>query len=48
MGAKKILMVVGDYVEDYEVIVFSQALLMVGHMVYVMCPDNNDFFPWIM
>ena len=31
MGAKKILMIVGDYVEDYEVMVPFQALQMVGH-----------------
>ena len=33
MSAKKILMLVGDYVEDYEVMVPFQALLMVGHTV---------------
>ena len=31
MAAKKILMLVGDYVEDYEVMVPFQMLLMVGH-----------------
>ena len=30
MAAKKILMLVGDFVEDYEVMVPFQALLMVG------------------
>jgi putative intracellular protease/amidase len=30
MAAKKILMLVGDYVEDYEVMVPFQALQMVG------------------
>ena len=30
MAAKKILMLVGDYVEDYEVMVPFQALLMCG------------------
>ena len=33
MAAKKILMLVGDFVEDYEVMVPFQALLMVGHTV---------------
>lgn len=33
MGAKKILMLVGDFVEDYEMMVPFQALLMVGHYV---------------
>ncbi|MEZ5601870.1 MAG: DJ-1/PfpI family protein, partial [Candidatus Competibacteraceae bacterium] len=33
MSAKRILMLVGDYVEDYEVMVPFQALQMVGHTV---------------
>jgi hypothetical protein len=33
MGAKKILMLVGDFVEDYEVMVPFQTLLAVGHRV---------------
>jgi protease I len=41
MGAKKILMLVGDYVEDYEVMVPFQALLMVGHTVHAVCPDKK-------
>jgi protease I len=41
MGAKKILMLVGDYVEDYEVMVPFQALLMVGHSVDAVCPDKK-------
>jgi len=41
MGAKKILMIVGDYVEDYEVMVPFQALLMVGHTVHAVCPDKK-------
>lgn len=40
MSAKKILMLVGDYVEDYEVMVPFQALLMVGHTVHAICPDK--------
>ena len=40
MGAKKILMLVGDFVEDYEVMVPFQALLMVGHEVHAVCPDK--------
>ena len=31
--SKKILMLVGDFVEDYEVMVPFQALLMVGYTV---------------
>jgi protease I len=41
MGAKKILMLVGDYVEDYEVMVPFQMLQMVGHHVYAVCPDKK-------
>ncbi len=42
MGAKKILMIVGDYVEDYEVMVPFQALQMVGHTVHAVCPDKKE------
>ena len=42
MPAKKILMLVGDYVEDYEVMVPFQALLMVGHIVHAVCPDKKS------
>jgi protease I len=41
MGAKKILMLVGDYVEDYEVMVPFQMLKMVGHTVHAVCPDKK-------
>ena len=41
MAAKKILMLVGDYVEDYEVMVPFQALQMVGHKVDAVCPDKK-------
>ena len=41
MGAKKILMLVGDYVEDYEVMVPFQALQMVGHAVDAVCPGKE-------
>ena len=36
--AKKLLMLVGDYVEDYEVMVPFQALKAVGHDVDAVCP----------
>jgi protease I len=42
MSAKKILMLVGDYVEDYEVMVPFQTLLAVGHTVHAVCPDKAD------
>ena len=41
MSAKRILMLVGDYVEDYEVMVPFQMLLMVGHHVDAVCPDKS-------
>jgi protease I len=40
MAAKKILLLVGDFVEDYEVMVPFQALQMVGHMVHAVCPGK--------
>ena len=42
MSAKKILVLVGDYVEDYEVMVPFQALLMVGHTVHAVCPGKKE------
>jgi len=42
MAAKKILMIVGDFVEDYEVMVPFQALTMVGHAVHVVCPNKRS------
>ena len=36
MAAKKILMLVGDYAEDYETMVPFQALQMVGHQVHAV------------
>jgi protease I len=41
MAAKNILMLVGDYVEDYEVMVPFQALQAVGHNVHAVCPDKK-------
>lgn len=41
MGAKKILMLVGDFVEDYEVMVPFQTLLAIGHRVDAVCPGKQ-------
>ena len=41
MASKRILMLVGDYVEDYEAMVPFQMLLMVGHRVDAVCPDKR-------
>src|SRR6187455_3283302 len=39
--AKRILMLVGDFVEDYEVMVPFQALRAVGHEVDAACPGKS-------
>ncbi len=39
--SKKILMLVGDFVEDYEVMVPFQALQAVGHTVDAVCPGKR-------
>jgi len=39
---KKILMLVGDYAEDYETMVPFQALQIVGHVVHAVCPDKKS------
>lgn len=39
--SKKILMLVGDYAEDYETMVPFQALAMVGHEVHAVCPGKR-------
>jgi protease I len=41
MQQRKLLMIVGDFVEDYEVMVPFQALQMVGHAVDAVCPDKK-------
>jgi protease I len=41
MSVKKILMLVGDFVEDYEVMVPFQALQMIGHTVDAVCPEKK-------
>ncbi len=39
--SKKILILAGDFVEDYELMVPFQCLLMLGHQVDVVCPDKK-------
>ena len=41
MAAKRILFLVGDFVEDYEVMVPFQMLLMIGHQCDAVCPDKK-------
>ncbi len=40
MSGKRILMIVGDFGEDYEIMVPFQALLAVGHKVDAVCPGK--------
>jgi protease I len=41
MPGKQLLMIVGDFVEDYEVMVPFQALQAVGHEVHAVCPEKE-------
>ena len=41
MAVKKFLILTGDFVEDYEVMVPFQALSMLGHTVHVVCPNKK-------
>lgn len=38
---KKVLMLAGDYTEDYETMVPFQSLQMLGYQVDVVCPDKK-------
>lgn len=42
MAAKRILLITGDYAEDYETMVPFQALTMVGHKVDAVCPGKKS------
>ena len=41
MSTARVLMIVGDFVEDYEVMVPFQVLQAVGHEVHAVCPDKQ-------
>ena len=41
MKSAKLLLLAGDYVEDYEIMVPFQALQMVGHTVHAVCPGKK-------
>ncbi len=41
MPQKKLLLLAGDYVEDYEIMVPYQMLLLVGHEVHCVCPGKK-------
>ena len=40
--SKKILMLVGDYAEDYETMVPFQFLTGLGYMVHAVCPNKKN------
>jgi protease I len=40
MTGKQILLLAGDFVEDYEIMVAEQALEAVGHTVHTACPEK--------
>jgi protease I len=42
MASKKILIIAGDFVEDYEIMVPFQTLLTVGHEVHAVCPGKKE------
>lgn len=42
MQTKRLLMIVGDFVEDYEAMVPFQALQMAGYVVDAVCPDKKS------
>ena len=41
MNSKKILMLTGEFSEEYEIFVFEQAMHAIGHVVHVVCPDKS-------
>jgi len=41
MAGRRILMLAGDFVEDYEIMVPFQTLLAVGHRVEAVCPGKK-------
>ena len=42
MSGKRILMLTGDFTEEYEIYVYQQGMEAVGHTVHVVCPDKNE------
>ena len=58
MNGKRILMLIGEYSEEYEIFVVQQALEAVGHTVDIICPETkagdrvttsvHDFGPGVM
>jgi deglycase len=58
MAGKRILMLIGEYSEEYEIFVVQQAMEAVGHTVDIICPETragervttsvHDFGPGVM
>jgi len=42
MPGKTILMLCGEFTEEYEIFVFQQGMEAVGHTVHVVCPDKKN------
>lgn len=42
MSKKKILLLTGDYGEDYEIMMPFQMLQVAGHEVHAVCPDKKN------
>jgi protease I len=42
VASKQILLLTGDFAEDYETMVPFQALTMVGHTVHAVCPGKKS------
>lgn len=42
MSGKRILMLTGDFTEEYEIYVYQQGMEAVGHTVHVVCPDKYE------
>ncbi|SDW27195.1 DJ-1/PfpI family protein [Marinobacter mobilis] len=42
MSDKKLLLLAGDFAEDYETMVPFQALTMLGYEVHAVCPDKKS------
>jgi len=44
MSSKKILMLTGEFGEEYEIFVFQQAFEAIGHTVDIVCPETKKGF----
>ena len=42
MSNKKLLLLAGDFTEDYETMVPFQALTMLGYEIHAVCPDKKS------